>query len=125
LTSWLRSGVPLLLCAAGFVAALVGGVRGLVSLVRIARAPKARVAGGGFIAAVVVAVLANGLMALGGAFFAFLATVSFHRGRQLRSFGRVLLPRVGAGGAWARVPLSPSADPELRAAVAAQWRENG
>lgn len=72
-----------------------------------------------------MAVLADGVMALGGALFALMATMGFHRGRQLRSFGRVLLPRVGAGGAWARLPLSPSADPELRAAVAAQWRENG
>lgn len=62
--------------------------------------------------------LLSALMSVGGA----------TRGRQLRSFGRVLLPPIRRGGSWAgcvlgaldvRVP-EPS-----RRALARQWRENG
>jgi hypothetical protein len=81
----------------------------------------------GFTVAVIGAVLANGLMAFLGVFWAFFDTVSGSRGRQLRHrFGRVLLPEVRASGErWARLPLEAGVDGALRAAVAAQWRENG
>jgi hypothetical protein len=71
--------------------------------------------------------------ALLGAFLALLSTMAFTRGRQIRRFGRVLLPPVGAGDAWSRatpgVPTGPlaleGADVESRRALAAQWCENG
>jgi len=65
-----------------------------------------------------------GLMAL-GAFAAWLSTVEFTRGRQLRSFGRVLLPPVARGEAWAARAEAIAVDASVRAEVAARWRENG
>lgn len=81
----------------------------------------------------VVAGGVNVVMTLVGALIALFATMSFSRGRQLRSFGNVLLPRVVDGDDWAR----PSAgrlgldaptralDETTRRALARQWRENG
>jgi hypothetical protein len=61
-----------------------------------------------------------------GALFTFIATMSFGRGRQIRRFGRLLLPPVRRGGDWAREPMSASIeDATTRAGLAAQWRENG
>lgn len=65
-------------------------------------------------------------MALFGLFIAFMGTFGMSRGRQLRKRGKVLLPPLVPEGAWAVLPLAsriPSED--IRAAVAAQWRENG
>jgi hypothetical protein len=71
-------------------------------------------------------VLGNGfLLMVLGALAALMATVSFSRGRQLRRFGRVLLPRVDAGGAWSEVALTVDVDDAVRPALARQWRENG
>jgi hypothetical protein len=113
--------------AAGFAAAalvaLVGLARGIASLVQAFRAPGRAVPGRTW--AVVFALLANGVMAFLGAAWAMLATVQFSRGRQLRRFGRVLLPRVAPGGAWTEVPLTAQVDEPARRALAAQWRENG
>jgi len=58
-------------------------------------------------------------------FSAFVSVMSFHRGRQLRKGGRVLLPKVVPAAAWATVPASVVVDREVREALAAQWRENG
>ncbi|MDB4935419.1 MAG: hypothetical protein JWP87_2391 [Labilithrix sp.] len=68
-----------------------------------------------------------------GAFAAFLSTVTFTRGRQIRSAGKILLPPVETGDAWTGAGLSSSGpvgvietdDEATRAKVAAQWRENG
>ena len=87
----------------------------------------------------VAAVAANLLMAGTGALAALLSTTGFRRGRQIRRFGRVLLPRVGPGASWAQIDLRdadpargaalslPDRDraPELAQALATQWRENG
>jgi len=87
----------------------------------------------------VAAIGANLLMAGTGALAALLSTTGFRRGRQIRRFGRVLLPRVVSGASWARLDLRDAehaenadlplpdcdGDPELAQALAAQWRENG
>jgi hypothetical protein len=60
-----------------------------------------------------------------GAFFSVWAASGFRRGRQLRRFGKILLPPVTPGDAWASLPLQVNSDPDLRSALAAQWRQNG
>lgn len=105
------------------ILALCGVASGIVSLVQRVRSPLG--AHLGFTITVLVAVLANGFMSLVGAVFTFFATGHFSRGRQLRRFGRVLLPPVRAGGAFAQVPLGVTVEDSLRPALAAQWRENG
>jgi hypothetical protein len=67
----------------------------------------------------------NGLLLLMGAGLTLLATFGFSRGRQLRRFGRVMLPRLEQDGRWTAVRLSPEISAPERAGVAAQWRENG
>ena len=65
----------------------------------------------------------NGVLALAGAALASLASGG-GRGRQIRRFGRVLLPGLRQGGAWSRARAPIDATPEARAGLAAQWREN-
>jgi hypothetical protein len=81
-----------------------------------------------------VALLFGNLFMTGlGAFAALLSTMTFTRGRQIRSAGKILLPPVEHGDAWTGVGLSSAGpvgvidtdDEATRAAIAAQWRENG
>lgn len=102
---------------------LLGFGRAILSLVRSARSPGP--AETGFTGTVVLALLASGFMAGFGALAALMSTMTFSRGRQLRSLGRVLLPRVEPAPAWAHLPLDVEAPEGLRSALAAQWRENG
>lgn len=107
------------------VLAGVGALTGIVSLVlgaRSAAPPTVR-----FRVATVLGVIGNAAMVCLGAMAAWLTTATFSRGRQLRSFGRVLLPRVRNGGDWTKLPLRIALEVEgsIRSAVAAQWRENG
>ncbi len=72
--------------------------------------------------------LGGGAMAFVGALAALFASADFTRGRQLRSFGRVLLPKLRPRRAWTLVTLEPEIVPageDERRALAAQWRENG
>ncbi len=90
----------------------------------------------------VVLVLANWAMMHFGVLMAVVSTMSFTRGRQLRRFGRVLLPKVAPGDGWSEgtkvggavpafaVPtfdgsLVGSLDASTKEALAHQWRENG
>ncbi|MBI3505209.1 MAG: ferritin-like domain-containing protein [Proteobacteria bacterium] len=102
-----------------FVIVMAAGARALVALgqMGIFRGPV------GFKAP--LAALGVGVMALLGMFFAFLGLFGLSRGRQLRRHGKVLLPPVGPGGAWARLPLEAEVPEALRAPLAARWRENG
>lgn len=55
---------------------------------------------------------------------------SFHRGRQIRVRGRVVLPELEAKSSWSDRNATfahdlRDVDPEARAALAQQWRENG
>ncbi|MBL9037152.1 MAG: ferritin-like domain-containing protein [Archangium sp.] len=52
------------------------------------------------------------------------STISI-RGRQLRRRGKVLLPSVGQGDAWAELSMQPEIPGELTEALARRWRENG
>jgi hypothetical protein len=80
--------------------------------------------GAGAVGVTILFVLGNLLMAGFGSLIALLA-IGGGRGRQLRRFGRVLLPPVRAGGSWAASELTVTVPDEARAALAAQWRENG
>lgn len=103
---------------------LVGAARGVMSVARQVRAN--RYESGGFIGVVVFfGVIGNGFMALVGALMTLMSTSAFSRGRQLRRFGRILLPPVSPGAAWAEEPMSVSVDPSAKEGLAAQWRENG
>jgi hypothetical protein len=120
-TGWLKLGI--LGFGAATIVVLAGAMWGIASLVQAARAP--HLASTGLTVAVVLAVLANGFMAFVGAGATLVATFGFSRGRQLRRFGRVLLPPVEAGAAWAETPMSLTVEEALRPGLAAQWRENG
>jgi len=107
----------------GIIGFGASGLCALLSLVRaiilVFSAPKLGVLGNLVVALASLGML--GLVALSG----LIATVGFSRGRQLRRRGRVLLPEVCAGSAWANsglvVPDAHRAPPGL----AEQWRENG
>ena len=60
-----------------------------------------------------------------GALGVLLSVADFRRGRQIRRFGRVLLPPLQGGADWARERDHVAVDEALRNAVAQQWRENG
>lgn len=77
-------------------------------------------------------IIGNVFMTGLGAFAALLSTLTFTRGRQIRSGGKILLPPVERGDAWTGAGLSSAgparvidADEPTRAMLAAQWRENG
>jgi hypothetical protein len=107
--------------AAATLLAAVGFFIGVASLV----ASRSGKLTAGFPVAVAFGTLANLGMALLGALATLLSTMTFSRGRQLRSFGRVLLPRVRSAGDWATLPIDVTADDDVRTMLAAQWRENG
>lgn len=78
--------------------------------------------------------LVNLFMTAVGLLTAFVSTMTFTRGRQIRSGGRILLPPVEPGDdAWTGAGLSSAGpvrivetdDASTRDALAAQWRENG
>ena len=73
----------------------------------------------------VAAVVGNLLMAAFGTLIAYFATVGFSRGRQLRRFGRVLLPGLRPNGAWSTSAMVVDGHQEVPIGVADQWRENG
>ena len=103
------------------VASLAGAWFACVTISRAAsaRPPKGTSVGLGGAALLVV----HGGMALLGMFAALLSTAG-GRGRQLRRFGRVLLPRLVPGSDWSRGVEPIAIDGSSRAGVAAQWREN-
>jgi hypothetical protein len=78
---------------------------------------------------------ANLFMTFLGLVTAWLSTMTFTRGRQIRSFGKILLPPVESQrDAWTTLAKTGelgldgatlALDAETRAALAAQWRENG
>jgi hypothetical protein len=102
------------------VSAVGGIIRGTATLVRSTRPRR-----GWMILGVVAAVLGNLLMTGFGSIIAWFATVGFARGRQLRRWGRILLPRSERGHAWARVPLEALGEEPLPEGLALAWRENG
>jgi len=100
--------------------ALFRAVHGVVALVRSARGQTAVEIGD-----TLAAILGNLVMAGFGTLVAYFATVGFSRGRQLRRFGRVLLPGLRSDRAWATSTVVLERDGDAPAGVADQWRENG
>jgi hypothetical protein len=74
---------------------------------------------------ILLTIFGNLFMAGFGLLVAFFSTMGFSRGRQLRRFGRVLLPNLRSGAAWttSTVVLDGQEAPPM--GVADQWRENG
>jgi hypothetical protein len=105
--------------AIGYSATALFGISIVVALWGIGLAARS-----GAIASALGNLLLAGFSAL-GMLIAYVATVGFSRGRQLRRFGRVLLPRLRSSAAWttAAVPLGQRDD--VPAGLADQWRENG
>lgn len=102
---------------------LLGFVRGVLSLLQqpFAKEELPR----GFTFNVLAWTLVNGLFSSIGWVLALGATSGFGRGRQLRSFGKILLPPVQAGAAWLTADVGAISGGPTRDAVAARWRENG
>ena len=102
------------------LAALYRVMTGVASLVRSARARSAEGLGD-----MIVCLLGNLLMTWFGLLIAYFATFGFSRGRQLRRFGRVLLPGLRYNSDWTTRPLAPAGHEDAPTGVAEQWRENG
>jgi hypothetical protein len=110
--------------AAATLVGVVGTWRAVRATTSAYKVPGPR-AGRWLVASGVIAALLNlGMVAI-GALATLLSTVTFSRGRQLRRFGRVLLPPVARGGEWARQEARIDVHDADRAGVAARWRENG
>lgn len=71
-----------------------------------------------------VPVLTNFVWATFGTYVAYLTTVGFTRGRQLRRLGRVLLPRLRGNAGWTDAGLCAIDATDAPAGLADQWREN-
>ncbi len=69
--------------------------------------------------------LGNLLMAGLGMAIAYVATTGFSRGRQIRRFGRVLLPDLRLDPTWATCPVALGDSRPTPAELADQWRDNG
>lgn len=106
----------------GVVGSMAGVVVGATVLIQKPLAPKsARIAAA-------FATIVGSMTAHLGLFLAYVSTMSFTRGRQLRRFGQPMLPAIGEkGAAWTEDDASePAIVPfDLAPALAAQWRENG
>ncbi len=126
-------------CVAAVFAAVLAGPLGSIVFVGVALASligagyslvafsKAAAAGtAGAVTSFLLGIVNLGMSGIGLA-GAFLATMTFTRGRQIRRFGKILLPPVVDGGAWAssEIAIDETIDPSLRTELAAQWRENG
>ncbi|MBX3185503.1 MAG: ferritin-like domain-containing protein [Labilithrix sp.] len=116
------TAIGTVLFGASAIIALAGAGHAVVGLVEgVSASAGAKSAG----AAVGLAVINAGMTLLGAA-SALLSTMTFTRGRQIRSAGRILLPPVARGSAWTDVAMDPIAvDDAARDALATQWRENG
>ena len=124
-----KPGALAFLVAAGVAA--VGAGYGVVAVVKGAGAGLGLGASAA-LGSVALSALNVGMTLL-GLVSAFISTMSFTRGRQIRFFGKIHLPLVHAGAAWTTSAASLSTlDSDLpgdqlapRQALAAQWRENG
>jgi hypothetical protein len=101
------------------VAAVLYGIGAITEMLRTPQEVPSSFA----VVVALVPVLGGGVMTLIEAMGVF--GTFFARGRQLRRWGRVLLPRVETGAPWAHLELSAEVEPALREALAERWRENG
>ncbi len=126
-TNSAKPGALAFLVAAG-VAAVGAGYR----VVAVVKGAGAGLGASAALGSVALSALNVGMTLL-GLVSAFISTMSFTRGRQIRFFGKIPLPPVQAGAAWTTSAASLSTlDRDLpgdqlapRQALAAQWRENG
>jgi hypothetical protein len=102
--------------------ALFRAVYGIVALLRAVHAGTTD--GYGF-GESLIAILGNLLMAGFGMLIAYVSTVGFSRGRQLRRFGRVLLPTLRTSPAWTTPEMVLEGHEGAPSGLADQWRENG
>ena len=101
------------------ILALFRAVLGVVTLGRAVHAGTADNVGES-----ILAIVGNLMMAGFGMLVAFVSTFGFSRGRQLRRFGRVLLPDLRTSADWASPEMALHAE-SAPAGLADQWRENG
>ena len=100
------------------VVALFRSISGIVALAREIYTGKADAG------VSLLAILGNLMMAGFGMFVAYMSTFGFSRGRQLRRFGRVLLPSLRKSPDWAPPEMALRQE-DAPAGLADQWRENG
>jgi hypothetical protein len=107
--------------AIGFIA----GCRTLLGIAALVRPPRNEPAPE--VGLLLVKAFGNFAMAGLGALVAYVSTIRFSRGRQLRRLGKVLLPELEQASAWSSTPFVLSCDLAKRVPieVANQWRENG
>jgi hypothetical protein len=125
----INNAPPKMATAVGWLAALLFGATVVVALFRVVAGAVALIRpssrpvdfDGG---ATLVAVLGNLVMTVFGMLVAYIGTVGFSRGRQLRRFGRVLLPRLRSSSEWTTSEMVIDAE-GAPAGLADQWRENG
>jgi hypothetical protein len=104
---------------------LVALFRAVYGIVVLARAVHARTVDGyGFLESLPV-ILGNMFMVGFGMLVAYVSTVGFSRGRQLRRFGRVLLPSLRNSPEWTTPEMVLAGHEDAPAGLADQWRENG
>jgi hypothetical protein len=104
---------------------LVALFRAVYGIVVLARAVYARTVDGyGFLESLIV-ILGNMFMVGFGMLIAYFSTVGFSRGRQLRRFGRVLLPSLRKSPEWTTPETVLAGYEDAPAGLADQWRENG
>jgi hypothetical protein len=104
------------------ISALLGVMRSIAALVRTGPGAPA---GWRILANIIVGLVSLGMAAFGG-LVTMWATMGFSRGRQLRRFGRVLLPGLVPNADWAAdSTITLDGDVAPPAGLAQQWRENG
>jgi hypothetical protein len=118
---WEVSLLAALLFFSGAVVTLVCGLIALGELRRAEPRPSGAVRLGVLATTGIAGAIIGGL----GGYAALFLVGSFARGRQLRRFGRVLLPAVEPGEGFSGLRLCPSVPESEREGMARQWRENG
>jgi hypothetical protein len=108
----------------GGLATLCFALAVLHALVALFRG-KAAIPGWESVLLVLVPLLGGSALTLVGFVLTVWATNGFARGRQLRRFGRVLLPPVRSGGDWASEGRTIDVPSGVRHALAERWRWNG
>jgi hypothetical protein len=120
----LNAAAPLIGAVGGVafvVSTVVAASRAVAGIVKLVRSLWTGEADGRTAAAV----LGNLAMTWFGMLVAYLTTVGFSRGRQLRRFGKVLLPEVRPSDEWTAVQAHLADTERPPAGLADQWRENG
>lgn len=100
---------------------LLGALLSFVTLTRPTLEPPSAWGGIG----IAILGLTSLFMAGLGCLLTLLSTVGFSRGRQLRHFGRAILPKLRTNDEWADSSVSLGTNEPPPAGLPQQWRENG